>query len=216
MGAEDEGGTRIVNLDHGFFVARMPVTNAEYARFVEATGHESPTHWRGKVPPGDLRDHPVVYVNLDDAVAYCRWLIGQLQTSGLRQPETLTVRLPTEEEWEKAARGIDGRIYPWGDGFDVARCNSGEDDIDTTTPVGRYSPQGDSPCGCADIAGNVWEWTGTEHESSKDVGRSVWVLRGGAFSINVRRVRCAYRNWDVPYFRVRGGGFRVVASSVHR
>jgi len=190
----DEGeGTQIVRLEHGFSIARTPVTNAQYARFVAATRHTSPEHWRGKTPPGALRDHPVAYVSWEDAVAYAEWAGG---------------RLPTEQEWEKAARGIDGRVYSWGDEFDAARCNARESGIETTTPVGRYSPGGDSPCGCTDMAGNVWEWTASEWEP----GRDVRVLRGGAFGCEGRNVRCAARFRLSPYYRGRDFGFRLVAS----
>ena len=138
-------------------------------------------------------DRPVVHVSWDDAVAYAEWAGG---------------RLPSEQEWEKAARGIDGRIYPWGDEFDAARCNSRESGIGTTTPVGRYSPGGDSPCGCADMSGNVWEWTASEYEPGS--GRRV--LRGGAFSNGVRLVRCACRVRNYPIVRLRNDGFRLVAA----
>jgi formylglycine-generating enzyme required for sulfatase activity len=214
MGAEDQGNTRVVRLDHSFFIARTPVTNAEYARFVEATGHVTDAEMQGGWDPGqnrfvkdfdwrhpegpdssadDRMDRPVVQVSWDDAVAYAEWAGG---------------RLLVDKEWEKAARGIDGRIFPWGDGFDPARCNSGEDDIVTTTPVGWYSPWGDSPSGCADVAGNVWEWTGIEQEISKDIGESVWVLRGGAFNYNERFVRCACRLRSDPDYRNVFIGFR--------
>ncbi|MBU0703343.1 MAG: SUMF1/EgtB/PvdO family nonheme iron enzyme [Chloroflexi bacterium] len=151
--------TRVLRLEQGFFVARTPVTNSEYARFVAATGHEPPRHWKGKTPPDELRDHPVVYVEWDDATAYAEWA---------------GVRLPSEQEWEKAARGIDGRVYPWGDEFDPNYCNTEESGVGTTTTVGRYSPGGDSPGGCVDMAGNVWEWTASE--SSPDSG--IYVSRG--------------------------------------
>jgi formylglycine-generating enzyme required for sulfatase activity len=210
-----EGGTRIVRLDHGFFIARIPVTNAQFARFVHATGHvtlaekeggiEPKTYkfvkgydWRHPAGPGtsfeERLDHPVVQVTWHDAVAYTKWA---------------GARLPTEEEWEKAARGVDGRVYPWSDDFAPARCNSGEDGVDTTTPVGRYSPEGDSPCGCADVAGNVWEWTASEWEP----GGGRRVLRGGAFFTASRGVRCAFRYGYNPYSRLTNRGFRVCAVS---
>lgn len=132
-------------------IGKTPVTNAQYAAFVEATKRKVPKHWKrllrqDRIPSGK-ENHPVVNVSWYDAVAFCRWLS---QETG--QP----FRLPTEAEWEKAARGADGRIYPWGDEQltnELCYLGSG------TTPVGRYSPQGDSPYGCADMAGNVWEWT---------------------------------------------------------
>jgi formylglycine-generating enzyme required for sulfatase activity len=186
-------GTRVVRLEQGFLTARMPVTNAEYARFVAATGHKLPDHWKGEAPPDELRDHPVVQVSWHDAVAYAEWA---------------GARLLTEEEWEKVARGIDGRIYPWGDEFDLARCNTYESGIGTTTPVGRYSPDGDSPCGCADMAGNVWEWTASEPE----LGSADRVLRGGAFLDYAGVVRCAFRPWLYPNFFDGYYGFRVVVA----
>jgi len=188
MGAEDEeGGTRVVRLEQGVFVARTPVTNAEYARFVVATGHQPPEHWKGMAPPDELRDHPVVNVSWHDAVAYAQW-------AGMR--------LLTEQEWEKAARGIDGRLYPWGDEFDLARCNTHESGIGTTTPVGRYSPGfhpelvegGDSPCGCADMAGNVWEWTASGWEP----GSESRVLRGGPYLGGSPAVRFATGTTRAP------------------
>jgi formylglycine-generating enzyme required for sulfatase activity len=185
--------TQVVRLEQGFYIARTPVTNAQYARFVAATRHTPPEHRRGRTPPAELHDHPVVYVDWHDAVAYAEWAGG---------------RLPTEQEWEKAARGIDGRIYPWGDEFDPARCNARESGIETTTSVGRYSPGGDSPCGCADMAGNVWEWTASEYELGS-VGR---VLGGGAFNVVERFVRCAFRLRGDPPDRLRDCGFRLVAS----
>jgi formylglycine-generating enzyme required for sulfatase activity len=192
MGGPEGLPVQVARIEQGFFIARTPVTNGQYARFVAATGHMPPWNWEGRPPPGEMRDHPVMYVDWDDAVAYAEWAGG---------------RLPTEQEWEKAARGIDGRIYPWGDEFDAARCNARESGIDTTTPVGRYSPGGDSPCGCADMAGNVWEWTASEYE----IGRA-GVLRGGAWGSRQRYARCAARVRLTPDDFPDYVGFRVVVS----
>jgi len=193
MGALDVGKTRVVRLEQGFCIARAPVTNGQYARFVAATRRRPSEHWRGRTPPGWLRDHPVVNVSWDDAVAYAAWAGG---------------RLPTEQEWEKAARGIDGRIYPWGDEFDSARCNTRESGIGTTTPVGRYSPDGDSPCGCADMAGNVLEWTASEYEPDSSY---LWV-RGGSWGFDQRIARCAYCFRGFPVGMGDLVGLRVVVS----
>jgi formylglycine-generating enzyme required for sulfatase activity len=122
-----------------------------------------------------------VYVTWHDAMAYCRWLA---RVTGR------AYRLPSEAEWEKAARGTDGRIWPWGNKWDSKRCNSREGGPGNTTPVGQYSPQGDSPYGCVDMAGNVWEWTLSllkdypydpkdGREDAQAEGRRR--LRGGAF-----------------------------------
>ncbi|HLF03376.1 MAG TPA: SUMF1/EgtB/PvdO family nonheme iron enzyme, partial [Anaerolineales bacterium] len=117
-----------------FYIGKYPITNAQYAAFK-------------KIPiPAGQENHPVVNVSWRDAIAFCQWL---------SQQTSKTFRLPTEAEWEKAARGVDGRIYPWGDEWDATRLNSGESGPKTTTPVGAYSPRGDSPYGLADVSGNV-------------------------------------------------------------
>jgi formylglycine-generating enzyme required for sulfatase activity len=132
-----------------FEIGRYPVTNAEYAAFVEATDRDPPDQWSDGRLPEKLAAHPVVNVTWRDAQAYADWLQEQTGTH---------YRLPTEAEWEKAARSTDGRLWPWGNEWDPGRCNSREGGPGTTTPVGQYSPIGDSPFGCADMAGNVWEW----------------------------------------------------------
>jgi formylglycine-generating enzyme required for sulfatase activity len=171
----------------GFWIDRTPVTNAEYACFVAATGHDKPQHWKGKTPPKKIADHPVVYVSWHDAVAYAKWA-GK--------------RLPSEQEWEKAARGSDGREYPWGDQKPTPELCNFDGNEGGTTPVGKYSPQGDSPHGCVDIAGNVWEWT----ESS--FSRDTKVLRGGAWSSLWNDVRAADRSPYTPAGRYHYVGFR--------
>jgi serine/threonine-protein kinase len=130
-----------------YYIGRYPVTNAQYARFVRETGHSTPDgwgdyKWDGQNPASGKENHPVVNVSYQDARAYCRW-------AGLF--------LPTEAEWEKAARGTDGRKYPWGDHDPIYRLCNFAGYVGGTTGVGRYSPQGDSPYGCADMAGNVLE-----------------------------------------------------------
>jgi formylglycine-generating enzyme required for sulfatase activity len=201
-----------------YYLARTPVTNAHYAAFVRATGHRQPEGWRDGNPPKDKADHPVVYVSWYDAVAYCRWLS---EVTG--KP----YRLPSEAEWEKGARGNDGRIYPWGNQWDARLCNNRETGGEDTTPVGAY-PQGASPYGLLDMAGNVYEWTvslwgrdmkepafkypydptdGREDlEADKGVLR---VLRGGAFYYDALYARAAYRVRSYPDYRVRTRGYRV-------
>jgi formylglycine-generating enzyme required for sulfatase activity len=204
-----------------YYLAKTPVTNAQYAVFVKATGHRIPYHWQGGKPPRGKEDHPVVNVSWHDAVAFCNWLA---EATG--QP----YRLPSEAEWEKGARGSDGRIYPWGSQWDAARCNSKEsgqgDTIaplhiytGSTTPVDAHI-EGASPYGLLDMAGNVWEWTSSVYEAypydpadgpedleAMDGVRRV--LRGGA-SVNLAwRVRCAFRGQDLPDFFFYDRGFRL-------
>jgi formylglycine-generating enzyme required for sulfatase activity len=193
-----------------YYMARTPVTNAQYAAFVEATGHSQPQHWKGGKPPSGKEDHPVVWVSWHDALAYCDWLA---EVTG--KP----YRLPSEAEWEKAARGSDGRIYPWGNEWDVERCNSQKGGEGDTTPVGAY-PEGASPYGLLDMAGNVWEFTRSVHrdypydpedgrEDLEAEGRRTF--RGGAYNAVRGVIRCAYRlRYPPPGGRAKELGFRVV------
>jgi formylglycine-generating enzyme required for sulfatase activity len=221
-----------------YYVARTPVTNSQYAAFVQATGYQtiaekegwgwgwtgkkwdeiSGVNWRHPRGPdsdiSDKTDHPVVQVSWAGAVAFCRWL---------SQETGQTFRMPTEAEWEKAARGTDGWLYPWGNEWDKTRLNSREDGVGDTTPASRYSPQGDSPYGAADMAGNIWEWCATKEGKSYpyDTVEDEWssdylaepgvrVLRGGSWDSLQDDARCACRIRDENLFRYSLVGFRVV------
>jgi formylglycine-generating enzyme required for sulfatase activity len=193
-----------------YYLARTPVTNAQYLAFVQDAGQGAPGGWQGDKPPKGKEDHPVVDVTWRDALAYCRWLA---QATG--RPYAL----PSEAEWEKGARGTDGRIYPWGNDWAAARCNCYERREGDTTPVGAY-PGGASPYGLLDMAGNVWEWTRSlwdrEYPYVPNDGREnleaggARVVRGGAFDFTSGFVRCAFRLSLNPAQWVRGLGFRVV------
>ncbi len=212
MGGERGLPLQIARLEEGFFINRYPVTNAQYRCFVEAGSYDerecwSDEGWKWKQrekwteprywddPEWNQPDQPVVGVSWYEAEAYAHWAGG---------------RLPTEQEWEKAARGIDGREYPWGDGFDRNRCNSEESRIGKTTSAGRYSPGGDSPYGVADMAGNVWEWCADRHDKDK----TYRVLHGGSFDDLCDYARCARYRSNLPDFRFRSYGFRVVVSPI--
>ena len=190
----------LVDVD-GFAIGQHPVTIAEYACAVRANAVREPLQagivGSGYRPDWQMQqthpDHPVVCVPWNDVIAYCRWLA---KITGQRW------RLPSEAEWEKAARGTDGRIYPWGDTFDKSRCNTDASGIRTTTSVGSY-PTGASPYHAQDMTGNVWEWTSSVYQSypySKNDGRENpnstgnRVLRGGSWFDNQRDARAACRS----------------------
>jgi formylglycine-generating enzyme required for sulfatase activity len=131
-----------------FTIAQIPVTNGLYARFQHSTQAHVPVTWGG-VFPESLAQHPVVDVSWNEAQALCVWL---------QQETGQQWRLPTESEWEKAARGTDARVFPWGNDFDPQRCNVKESGNGQTTAGDAYQ-SGASPYGVLDLAGNVWEWT---------------------------------------------------------
>jgi len=157
--------TRDVQLSP-YAIDLTPVTNAQFAEFLKATGYRPGhaenflKHWENNAPPPGLENHPVVYVDLDDARAYAKWA-GK--------------RLPTEEQWQYAAQGSDNRTYPWGSRFQEDFCNDGR--TGGTTSVTAF-PGGRSPFACYDMCGNVWEWT----ESERSDGRTRFcIVRGGSF-----------------------------------
>jgi len=206
-----------------FAIAHYPVTNAQYGLFVQAAGRKPPRHWEGGQMPLHLANHPVVNVTWRDAVAYCRWL---------SQETGQEYRLPTEAEWERAARGglpspsegegVGVRVWPWGDEWDPEKCNTSEGGPGTTTPVGIY-PAGASPEGVLDMAGNVWEWCSSLYKPypyDPSDGRenleagALRVVRGGSFDNDRDFARCASRYWRLPDFAWNHYGFRVVVSPI--
>jgi formylglycine-generating enzyme required for sulfatase activity len=221
----------------GFYIDKHEVTQGDYAGFLQATSRDAPFvdaewaalyNWVDGKPPDGLENHPVVLVSFDDAAEYCRWAGKQL---------------PTEAQWEKAARGADGRQYPWGDGWDRTRLNSAaawapadfptsEDwlawwkttyhgelrgGVITTKPVGAY-PQGASPCGALDLAGNVFEWTRDWYDAypgskykNPEFGQQYRAIRGGDWYLDPIYTRTAARLRSPPDHKVPTIGFRCVA-----
>jgi len=224
-----------------FFIGRYPVTQDEYARFLRATGHVAPAIrdlplitgggrdtlfrelaapyvWSGDQPPHGHGGHPVVLVTYDDAVAYCAWLSSELGR---------TARLPTEAEWERAARaGVDGLRYPWGNDIDPSRGNYLTDAAAKrqrgTRPTGTYAP---NAFGLYDVIGNVWEWVADWYSSDyygmgemrdprgPDSG-TMRIVRGGSWvNDDIAMLRCAYRHKVPPDTYAYSVGFRIVCSA---
>jgi serine/threonine-protein kinase len=223
-----------------FYIDKHEVTNARFQQFVQATGHRTQAeregsgyvytgqkweqvngaNWRAPRGPGSsiasLEQHPVVQVSQEDARAYCSWA-GK--------------RLPTEAEWEKAARGTDGQIYPWGNQFDGKRTNFCDTNCETswkdsaandgyryTAPVGNYE-SGKSPYGAYDMAGNIWEWAADWYDKNyyrNSPARNPQgpasgdraVLRGGGSRNNALTVRAPFRDRLAPAYRDGISGFR--------
>jgi toxoflavin biosynthesis protein ToxD len=214
MGSDDdkkhEKTLHTVDIPYDYWLARFPVTNELYNTYTKAKSIKHPVDgWEKNA------DNPVVNIKWDDAMTYCQWLNNLLNADF---PSDLVLRLPTEAEWEKAARGTNGRAYPWGNVFVKNKCNTSEDSKGSTTSIGVYSPHGDSPYGCADMAGNVWEWTHSlkkaypynindGREEEKVFNRRV--LRGGCFILPREFARCAYRYVSVITLTYGYFGFRV-------
>jgi formylglycine-generating enzyme required for sulfatase activity len=238
-GEVGSGAIRRVVVDE-FFIGITPVTNAEYAEFILETGRRPPAVyelplivtaggrerertfrqaaaryvWHKGSWPAERERHPVTLVRWDDALAYCRWLAARA---------ALPVRLPTEAEWERAARGgLEGGAYPWGDGIDPSRANYLPDPslkaAHGTRPVGSYPPNG---YGLYDMAGNVWQWvleqtgdpTPSPSEGATQSSPALRVVRGGAWlDTDVRLLRCDYRHLvpgDTYSYSI---GFRIACS----
>jgi formylglycine-generating enzyme required for sulfatase activity len=196
-----------------YYIYKTPVTVRQYRQFCEAQGKAMPSapYWGWK------EDHPMVRVSWEEAKAYCAWA---------------GVTLPTEAQWEKAARGTDGRKYPWGNDWDSSKCQCSKEkvaDAGSTSAVGSY-PEGTSPYGVLDMAGNVWEWC--EDWYDKDYCKTApsndppgpssspegyRALRGGAWNDDYPdSFRCSNRDWDNPTIKYLDDGFRGAAAARSR
>lgn len=226
-----------------YLIGKYLVTNKEFAQFIRETGYLTTAerlengfvfnpnfnevkgaNWKHPFGPNsnikDKDTHPAVQVSWDDAQEYCKWLSVKTNND---------CRLPTEAEWEKAARGTDGRIFPWGNNWNPAICNV-EYRIKDTTPIGFFSPASDSPYGCADMGGNVFQWTSTTIgvkepwpakftypynglDGREDLNLdSRRISRGGSYSRGEIYCRTAFRFADLPTDRYSAQGFRLATS----
>lgn len=209
-----------------YFVDKTEVTNEEFEKFILAGGYEKKKYWTEAgwefIKDNNILHHkglsqgsfsapnlPVTGISWYEADAFCRWA-GK--------------RLPTEEEWEKAARGTDGRTYPWGNRMDFSRLAYQSSNVHRTLPVGSF-PKGASPYGALDMAGNVWEWTASAYKgadykyailNAKNAPRQdkLMIIKGGAWGSNRNQFECSYQYYerkDVTQFHI---GFRCVSNTV--
>ena len=254
QGADPERPQHLVELPE-YWIGRTPVTNAQFRAFAQTDGYTERAYWteagwrkanpgpedtdihngdgplgrfrRVKVQrqpdrwrdPGGRDSHPAVRITWHEAVAYCRWLSARTGQAWY---------LPSEAEWERAARDVDGRRYPWGDGWEPERCNSEELGLRDTTPVGCF-PDGASRCGALDMAGNVWEWCSTDYRKGypfivEDEWSAAYLeasnvarrLRGGSFYFDRSIVRAPCRSYTDPRTRSDIVGVRVASRSPAR
>jgi serine/threonine-protein kinase len=201
-----------------FFLDKTPTTNRQYAEFVRATSHPAPPNWNAGSYPVGQGDWPVTQVSWDDADAYCYW-------------KGKGGRLPTEAEWEFAARGTDGRLYPWGNAFDSSATNSKEAGLGHLIAVGglltlnleefmrldragKLPPVNQSPFGALDMSGNVWQWCADDYkpypgrQSAFSIPADAKVIRGGSFKSDKDHVTTTTRNLELPTTRSPTIGFR--------
>ncbi len=203
---------------HAFEIGKYPVTNDQYIEFLDAPdGYQNENWWNFSVqalrwrrshseplyPRSDTSDHPCVNVCWYEAVAFCRWISEQTG---------MTIALPTEQQWQRAAQGNDGRLYPWGDVFDIGRANTRESGIGQTVPVTCY-PNGASPFEVWDMAGNAWEWCVNPPDNDRElqtIDSDSRVIRGGSYIGVAQRAQNAFYYSLSPACRYATIGFRLV------
>jgi formylglycine-generating enzyme required for sulfatase activity len=215
----DERPQQIFHIPYDYLISRYEITNVqfvEYLKLAKTKSGSTAKRWR------TIPDLPVVNVTWYEAVKFCNWMSESYQHD--ERPEYV-FRLPTEAEWEKAARGVDGREWPWGNEFSASdeieamRCNCDYCKIGKPLPVDAYVPQGDSPYQVSDMVGNVWEWTHSllkpypydpkdGRENPKTPGERI--IRGGSYEKTISSVRSACRSRLNPAFKLPSVGFRVV------
>lgn len=253
---DDEKPQHNLELPYDYWAGRFPVSVSDFREFVQSTSYitraekegwcwvwnveemkwEKATGANWEHPLGvsssveAMDNYPVVQVCWYDARAFCAWLN---QNHNHELQKGYQFRLPSEAEWEKAARGPNGREWPWGNEFDPRLCNSRESGEFRTVKMGTYSPQGDSEYGAADMSGNIWEWTITlwgdnrdtpsfvypylsqDGRENQDAGEGFFrVIRGGSYKDDLKGVRSACRDIDPPHYSLSNMGFRVFVAPI--
>jgi formylglycine-generating enzyme required for sulfatase activity len=231
---------REVEIPYDYWMGKYQVTYAQWQAFVEdADGFANARWWEGlhergqnqqAEGPGEqewkIANHPAEHISWYEAMAFCGWLNEARRQGVLTLPAFIPadyeIRLPTEQEWEKAARGTDGRIYPWGGDYkagfaniDETKGGNGPYKVDMTTAVGIY-PEGASFYGLLDMASNVWDWCRTKYETGDDKSIStnaLRALRGGYWGFRDVYEQVHIRSWDHPSSRSGNHGFRVVCAA---
>lgn len=179
-------------IEEPYWISKYPVTNAQFKHFLDSKPKGAIltlTRNKDRTYPPEKANHPAANISWSEATEFCQWA---------------KCHLPTEEEWEKAARGTDGRLFPWGDDWEDGKfANSKEAGIEDTTPMDQY-PLGISPYGVWDMSGNVWEWTASGPSST------IKMMCGGSFSNSKKGLRCAFRLKSIFNDSKYNWGFRVV------
>jgi len=214
MGRDDgppaEGPSHAVRVQN-FLLDKTEVTNAEYAQFVDEANHQPPEHWGNVKAPVGQELLPVTNVTYDDAIAFAEWRSKR---------DGVTYRLPTEEEWEYAARNGDkDNLYPWGNVWEPDRAVTQETGVGKEQPVGTY-PEGRNQWGVYDLIGNVWEWTSTRASLYPGSPRKLpeqfkdWIIaRGGSYGSPAGKVSGTMRDWFAPKYKNPVLGFRLARSA---
>lgn len=215
-GSKEDRTEKTLYLDT-FYISQYPITNAQYQCFFDDGGYENDEWWQDleKITAEESYwpqlNRPKTDVNWYEAIAFCHWLSVQLG---------YLIQLPTEQQWEKAARGANGLRYPWGNSYQSGYANIFEPvektpdryNLQTTCAVGLY-PHGNSPNGIADMAGNVWEWCINRPEEIKnDLSEYAFTMRGGSWGNNSEYSTCYFRNRDNPNIRDSDLGFRICST----
>jgi formylglycine-generating enzyme required for sulfatase activity len=231
-----------IEIPYDYWMGKYPITYAQWQAFLkDAHGYGNARWWKGFHAEGQAQqaegpgeqewkfaNHPAENVSWYDAMAFCAWLNERQRQGVLTLPDFILadyeIRLPTDHEWEKAARGTDGREYPWGNGYqtgfaniDEARLGDGPYDVGMTTAVGIYL-SGASPYGVLDMAGNVLEWCRTDYRNytgdDKNISSNGWrVLHGGSWFFQADNARAFIRFRDLPKYQDELYGFRVVCAA---